>query len=180
MSKFHSLYAKKPTRNGKILHYCEPTSFSRLFIFGFLSSRTFSQRFIFAESRIGLCKKNKHTVCLHLSLVVRKPAFCICKNKEADQLRDDREADQHLCFRYTDGTIPLLSDSEISSLYIAIFCGSTVPFVSDLVGNPEDRFSHNEAHFCINLFHKFLFLAKNCENKSFAKINWFTVSIGSC
>ena len=28
-------------------------------------------------------------------------------------------------------------------------CGTTAQFVSDLVGNPEDRFSQNEAHFCI-------------------------------
>ena len=48
--------------------------------------------------------------------VVRKPAFCICENKDADQLRDNREADQRLCFRYIDSTIPLLSKSEISSL----------------------------------------------------------------
>ena len=31
--------------------------------------------------------------------VVRKPAFYICKNKDADQLRGNREADQRLCFR---------------------------------------------------------------------------------
>ena len=54
---------------------------------------------------------------LHLSRVVRKPAFCICENKDADQLRGNREADQRLCFRYTDSTIPLLPKSEISSLY---------------------------------------------------------------
>ena len=48
---------------------------------------------------------------------MRKPAFCICENKDADQLRGDREADQRLCFRYIDSTIPLLSKSEISSLY---------------------------------------------------------------
>ena len=47
---------------------------------------------------------------------MRKPAFCICKNKDADQLRGNLEADQRLCFRYTDTTIPLLSKSEISSL----------------------------------------------------------------
>ena len=40
--------------------------------------------------------------------VVRKPAFCICENKDADQLRGNLEADQRLCFRYTDSTIPLL------------------------------------------------------------------------
>ena len=40
-----------------------------------------------------------------LSLVVRKPAFCICENIDADHYR---EADQRLCFRYTDNSIPLL------------------------------------------------------------------------
>ena len=48
---------------------------------------------------------------------MRKPTFCICENKDADQLRGDREADQRLCFRYIDSTIPLLSKSEISSLW---------------------------------------------------------------
>ena len=47
---------------------------------------------------------------------MRKPAFCVCENKDADQLRGNREADQRLCFRYTDSTIPLLPKSEISSL----------------------------------------------------------------
>ena len=51
-----------------------------------------------------------------LSHVVTKPAFCICENKDADQLRSYREADQRLCFRYSDSTNPLLSRSEISSL----------------------------------------------------------------
>ena len=53
---------------------------------------------------------------LNMSLVMRKPAFCICKNKDADQLRGNREADQRLCFRYIDSTIPLLPIYEISSL----------------------------------------------------------------
>ena len=48
-----------------------------------------------------------------LSLVMRKPFFCISENKEADQLHSNG---QGLCFRYTDSTIPLLSKSEISSL----------------------------------------------------------------
>ena len=41
----------------------------------------------------------------YMSLVERKPAFCICENKDADQLRGDRDADQRLCFRYTDSTM---------------------------------------------------------------------------
>ena len=58
---------------------------------------------------------------------MRKPTFCKCENKVADQLRGNREADQRLCFRYMDGTIPLLSKSEISSLYL-----SSVPVQPDL------------------------------------------------
>ena len=52
----------------------------------------------------------------NLSCVTRKPAFCICENKDADQLHGSRAADQHLCFSYIDSTIPLLSRSKISSL----------------------------------------------------------------
>ena len=51
-----------------------------------------------------------------MSLVVRKPAFCICENKDADQLHANREADQRICFPYMDSTIPLLSKFEILSL----------------------------------------------------------------
>ena len=52
----------------------------------------------------------------NLSRVVRKPTFCICENKDADQLRGNREADQRLCFRHTDSTIPLVPTPEITSL----------------------------------------------------------------
>ena len=52
---------------------------------------------------------------------MRIPAFYICENKDADQLRGNREADQRLCFRYTDSTIPLLPKSENLS-----FLASTV------------------------------------------------------
>ena len=54
-----------------------------------------------------------------MSRVVRKPDFCICENKDADQLPGNREADQRLCFRYTDSTIPLLPKSEISSILLS-------------------------------------------------------------
>ena len=48
---------------------------------------------------------------------MRKPASSICENKDADQLRGNREADQRLCFRFIDSPIPLLSKSEFSSPY---------------------------------------------------------------
>ena len=50
---------------------------------------------------------------------MRKPAFCNGENKDADQLCGNREADQRLCFHYKDSTIPLLSKSKISSLYLS-------------------------------------------------------------
>ena len=53
---------------------------------------------------------------IKMSLVMRKPAFCICENKDADQLRGKREADQRLCFCFTNSTIPLFPKSEISAL----------------------------------------------------------------
>ena len=52
----------------------------------------------------------------HMGLVMRKPDFCICENKDADQLPGNREVDQRLCFRYIDSTIPLITIYEISSL----------------------------------------------------------------
>ena len=48
--------------------------------------------------------------------VMRRLAFCICENKDVDQLHGNREADQRLCFRYMDSTIPPLPKFEISSL----------------------------------------------------------------
>ena len=54
---------------------------------------------------------------------------------------------QRICVRHIDNTIPPLSKSELFK-HLAIFCGFAARFVSDLVGNPEDRFSHNEAQMC--------------------------------
>ena len=70
---------------------------------------------------------------------MRKHAFCICENKGTDQLCGNRTADLRLCFCYINSTIPLLSK------FLAIF-SCTARFVLDLVGNTEDRFSHNAAH----------------------------------
>ena len=44
---------------------------------------------------------------------MRKLDFCLWENKDADQLHSNCEADQCLCFRYTDGTIPYLLKSEV-------------------------------------------------------------------
>ena len=69
-----------------------------------------------------------------------KTGFGICEHKDADQLRSNCATDQCLCFHYTDRKMSLIPKSEISSL-----CVCTARFMSDLVGNPEDPFSHNES-----------------------------------
>ena len=84
---------------------------------------------------------------------MRNPAFCICKNKgadqlcgnPADQLCGNRAADQRLCFRNIDSTIPLLLKSKI-------FCGCTAQSGLDLVGNSEDRFPHDTAQLVLKCF----------------------------
>ena len=74
---------------------------------------------------------------------MRKPDFRICENKDADQLRSYCAADQRLCFRYIDTTIPLVPKSEISGLLPSSvvaqpgLCGTSSDF--------KDGFSHNEA-----------------------------------
>ena len=50
----------------------------------------------------------------YMGHIVRKQDFSLCENNGTDQLRSNCEADQRLCFRYTDSTISLLK-SEISS-----------------------------------------------------------------
>ena len=48
-----------------------------------------------------------------------KLTISIGENKGADQLRGYREADQRLCFRYTDSTTSLLLTPKISSFWSA-------------------------------------------------------------
>ena len=60
-----------------------------------------------------------------LSHVVRKPAFCICENKDADQLCSNCTADQRLCFRYMDSTIQSLfylnPKFQVSSHFLCLY-----------------------------------------------------------
>ena len=64
---------------------------------------------------------------------MRKPDFPKCENKRTDRLHSHRFL---LHTAYVQNFKPL-----------DIFCGCTVRFVSDLVGNPEDRFSGDVNQF---------------------------------
>ena len=98
----------------------ERTSFAKYYS-AYLKIRVIEGYVSPTSNHIIICIKTNTLFCLlspnkHLSCVMRKPTFCICENKDADQLRGNREAIQRLCFRYINSTIPLLSKSEISSL----------------------------------------------------------------
>ena len=54
-----------------------------------------------------------------MSLCVRKPTICMGENKDADQLRGNREADQRLCFRYTDSIFPPLLIPKFSRSWVS-------------------------------------------------------------
>ena len=51
---------------------------------------------------------------------MRKPLLRICENKGADQMHTHHTADQCLCLRYIDSTIPKLPKFEISSLLSSV------------------------------------------------------------
>ena len=74
---------------------------------------------------------------------MRKPDFCLCENKDTDQLCSNCTADQRLCFRYTVSTISSTSIQNFKLL--ACFSDCTGWFVSDLVGNSNCWFSHTVA-----------------------------------
>ena len=50
---------------------------------------------------------------------MRKQTICMGENKDADQLRGNREADQRLCFRYTDSTFPPLLIPKFSRFWVS-------------------------------------------------------------
>ena len=122
--------------------------------------------FIFCYAGMHFCENTYGTHITLISAISRKPcanaikymlywwqmiwaatwenrSFAYAKTKTQISFGGDREADQRLCFA-TWIVQSLCFLNPISSL--AIFCGCTARFVSDLVGNPEDRFSDVAAH----------------------------------
>ena len=84
-----------------------------------------------------------------VSSLMKKPTICIGENKDADQLRSDCEADQRLCFRYTDSTVPgfflnpkFQASGHLLCLYSPVCVGP--------VRKPNCWFSHEVAHMLSN------------------------------
>ena len=58
-------------------------------------------------------------ILYYLSHVMRKPVYALCEQQRRRSACASAQSDQHLCFRCLDSIIPLVSISEISSLYLA-------------------------------------------------------------
>ena len=79
---------------------------------------------------------------VHMSHVIRKLTFCVCKNKGADHIHGYRKADQRLCFGYKDSTA-LLSKSKFPSS--GLLCLYSLVYVGP-VRKLHCWFSHDVAH----------------------------------
>ena len=72
---------------------------------------------------------------------MRKLDFRICENKDADQPCRNCTAYKRLCFRFMGSSYMYIRNFK----RLAFIRDCTCRFVSDLVGNPEDRFSEDAA-----------------------------------
>ena len=94
------------------------------------------------QGTVTVIKKNVSFDCVNaersnytqMSCVMRKPEFCLCENKGADQLRSN-------CFSFS-----YIQNFKL----LACICECTGRFVSDLVRNPENWFSHVMAQMSIS------------------------------
>ena len=78
---------------------------------------------------------------------MRKTVFSLCENKGADQLYSNCKADQRLCFRYTNSTIPLLLKPKFQATSYPLWLHT--PVCVRPGRNPKDQFSSVEAHLMV-------------------------------
>ena len=98
-----------------------------------------------------------------MSLVIRKPAFCICENKDEYQLPGNCQADQRLCYTpgiYAEGYIVFVFPFVRS--YVRMFVRS---FVRSFV---RTSFRHVEfaSKFCVKVS-QVLYISATTHQKAF-------------
>ena len=81
----------------------------------------------------------------YMSRVMRKPTFCICENKDADQLTAKLISAFVFATRIVQSLFYLNPKFQASNHLLCLYS----PVCVDLVGDPEDQFSHNEAHIIV-------------------------------
>ena len=79
---------------------------------------------------------------LYMSRVMRKPDFCLCKNKGADQLCSNSATQRISAFVFASRIVQLPYFLNPKFPALSYFCNCTGWFVSGLLGNPEAQFSY--------------------------------------
>ena len=98
-----------------------------------------------------------------------KTCFCHMRKQRCRSACASAQSDQRLCYS-------LLRQYNTSSFFIrnfkpvVSFCGCAGRFVSDLVTNPEDRFSRGEAHMVITKYMYLLTGIIYINNKIYLKL----------
>ena len=85
-------------------------------------SGTYSHQYfwkIYWKKKLKCLVKSFCNCSITLSHVMRKPVYAICEQQRHISACASSRSDQRLCFRCLDTIIPLVSISEISSLYLA-------------------------------------------------------------
>ena len=114
---------------------------------GFLASRLplFNRKVINVYASKCLYNDCRQNGIKKMSRHMGKPTICLGENKGADQLRSNCEADQRLCFRYSDSTVPLLSKFPVSSHLLCLYS----PVCVGPVRKPHCWFSHEVAQMLL-------------------------------
>ena len=102
---------------------------------------------------------------------MRKPAFCICENKDTDQLCCNPEADQCLSFRYMDKSLYFLNPKLPVSSHL-LWLHSPICVGPDW--KPRRPVSHNETqlnlHDCSSFLGKISVILLNNQDYQFSAI----------
>ena len=122
----------------------------------------YNSSYLFPQYMSQLLKKK-------LSLCMRKPTICMGENKDADQLRGNREADQRLCFRYTDSTFPPLLIPKFSRFWV-----SSVTVQAGLC------WTWSETQIVGFVMHRFIFYQNSMSVQQFLLIPSIHVSTSAC
>ena len=83
---------------------------------------------------------------------MRKPVYAYANNKGADQPAHPRSLISTIVVHCRDSVIPLVSISEMSSLYLAPVAALQAGLSLLCSQTPFARFSRDEAHFIIGCF----------------------------
>ena len=98
-----------------------------------------------------------------MSHLMRKRTICIVENKDADQLRGNRKADQRLCFRYSESTIFLNRKFQTSTCLLWPYSPVCVgPVQNHIVGFLMRRLKcvklEDQSRVPFNIYNHLLFL----------------------